>query len=99
MAVVYTLTGTSLRFAQTNSSIKLFLASMEQKKQSHTEDIYAFKYLDWLSVAGDFVLVPVDPIFSLQAISGPKLFSFRIVSAQHVIKINKPAVAQFFLGK
>ena len=58
MAVVYTLKGISPRFAQTDSSIKLFLASMEQWKQSHREDINALKYLDWLSVAGDFVLVP-----------------------------------------
>ena len=29
-------------------------------------------YLDWLSAAGDFVLVPVNPIFPLRAMSGPK---------------------------
>ena len=52
------------RCAQTDSSIKLFLASMEQRKQNHTEDINAFKYLDWLSVEIFFVSAGSSDIFA-----------------------------------
>ena len=35
------------RFAQTDSSIKLFLASKEQRKQSHKEDINVFRLVKY----------------------------------------------------
>ena len=71
-----------LRFAQTDSTTKLFLASMEQRKQSHTEDINAFEYLDWLSVEIFFSAGPPDIFSTSNMMSGPELFPFTIVSAQ-----------------